>query len=122
MTYCSEHGSNVHIIFNLERSLKTELSDSDEMSDELKTEFVELCHQLVNWHDAANSWWTTSVSTFEEYVWNEGNPGLMWNGTGYRALFDILMVTEVYHSYFHTSCSPPNVRRRCLAGEMSGAV
>jgi len=76
--------------------LKTELSKIENacVPDDLKTEFVELCHQIINSYDASDTWFNTSITNFEEFVWCGGNQGVMWNGTGYRAVFNILMVIK----------------------------
>lgn len=76
------------------RSLKTELGKDEnvDIPDDIKSEFIEFCHQSINSYDGSETWFNTSVSTFKEYKMCEGNPTIMWKKVGFKTLFDILMV------------------------------
>ena len=96
----------------------------------MRSEFIEFCHQVTNNWDASETWFDTSVTNLAEYEECEGSQHRMWNGTGYRKLFEILMVSisiimrRVYFSYDFTSVPTFSMKRllRCFVGEKSEIV
>jgi len=82
-------------IFLCTYRLETELKKNENIliPDDLKSEFIEFCHQFVNSYVASDTWFSSSNDTWTDFKVCEGNATIAWkNEVGFRALFDILMV------------------------------
>ncbi|KAK7578114.1 hypothetical protein V9T40_010319 [Parthenolecanium corni] len=61
----------------------------DQKYSDVKKEFIDWCHQMMNSIDGSESWFDSSISTLDEYWECEGNQLIMWK-TGYKTLFSLL--------------------------------